>query len=110
MRFAILALTAATLAVAGSATAAGRVTDVDYLKAARCKGLATGASVDTASVDAFLKAEGKARNTIVVDMAKTEQEKGRREARNADKKAKVDAELAGACTAYLSGSSNLATR
>lgn len=110
MRLTTIALTFAALAIAGSAAAAGRVTDVDYLKAARCKGLATGSSIDTASLDAFLKTEGRLRNEIVVGMAKGEQDKGRREARNTERQAKVQAELAGACTAFLSGASTMATR
>ena len=39
MKYAVIAL--AAVALAGSASAAEKVTDVDYLKANRCKGLAT---------------------------------------------------------------------
>ncbi|MDB5418926.1 MAG: hypothetical protein JWP50_2345, partial [Phenylobacterium sp.] len=61
MKVAAIALVALGLAVAGSAAASSRVTDVDYLKANRCKGLASGMGADTAGLDAFIKTEGRSR-------------------------------------------------
>ena len=49
------------------ATAAHRVTDVEFLRASRCKGLATASAADTIRLDAFLKAEGRWRTPIVLD-------------------------------------------
>ena len=64
MKFAIIALGAAVLA-AGAASASDKVSDVDFLKANRCKGLATTLTgvVDSASLDAFIKSERGARAT-----------------------------------------------
>lgn len=90
------------LAVAGTASAAG--TDVDYLKASRCKGLASGTltAVDTAALDAYLKAEGRSRTTSVLDRGKEAQLQGKREAttNNEARKARLTAELTGPCQVF----------
>ncbi len=53
MRIAAITLTAAAaLMVAGSALAEGSVTDVDYLKASRCRGIAGVTAPDTTALDA----------------------------------------------------------
>jgi hypothetical protein len=109
MKFAVIALVAASL-TAGSASAAGRVTDVDYLKANRCKGLATSISgvVDPTALNDFIKAERKTRTSYVVDRGDDEFEKARREAKSEDRKARLTAELTGQCQAYLGGPSSVA--
>ena len=100
--FAIALTSAGLLAAAGSASAA--VSDVDYLKANRCRGLAASgiASVDTASMDAFIKSEGRTRNAFVTDRGKTEFDKAKREGKtdSAERKARLTAELNGPCQAY----------
>lgn len=113
MKFAVLAITvAATVASAGSALAVERVTDLDYMRASRCKGLATTLTgvVDASSIDAYLKSARGARSPVVFDRAESEFEKAKREARSEDRKARLTAELTGACSAYLGEPSNVAKR
>ena len=106
MKFAALALVAVTLS-AGSASATERVTDLDYLKASRCKGLATRLPgvVDPAAIEAFLKAAPGARLPIILERANDEFERARREARSEDRKERLTAELAGACQAVVASGS-----
>jgi len=111
MKFTAFALVAvAMVAAAGTASAAGKVTDVDFLRANRCKGLAatlTGV-VDTASLDAFIKAERGARAPYVMERATEEFNKAKKEARGEDRKERLTAELTGGCQAYLGGPSSVA--
>ena len=103
-------LIAATVAIAAFASVAGSaaaaVSDVEYLRANRCRGLAEGGltQVDTAGMDAFLKAEGRTRNAYVAERGKAEFDKAKREAKtdSTEKKAKLTAELSGPCQAYKS--------
>ena len=72
MRTAALAMifTAATATAAMAQT--DRLTDVEYLQAARCAGLASSETlgeIDTAGVDALLKAEARGRSGFIVDKA-----------------------------------------
>ena len=72
MRTAALAMifTAATATAATAQT--DRLTDVEYLQAARCAGLASSETlgeIDTAGVDALLKAEARGRSGFIVDKA-----------------------------------------
>jgi hypothetical protein len=104
MKIAAITLVALSLAAAGSAVASSGVTDVDYIKASRCKGLATGlGSGDTAALDAFLKTEGRSRNDIIIQKAGEEMSKAKREASRTDAKDRLSAELNGSCMAYMSG-------
>lgn len=100
MKFAAIALAAAGLLTAGAASAADRASDLDYMKASRCKGLATGLGADTAGIDAFLKEQGRSRTLIVADRGAEEMTKAKREAAKADTKDRVSAELSGPCMAY----------
>jgi hypothetical protein len=92
------------LAAAGSAAAA--VSDVEYLKASRCKGLAESglAQVDTAALDAFMKCERSGRAPYVLERSKVEYDKAKREAKtdSGDRKARLTAELSGPCQVYKS--------
>ena len=108
MKYAIIAI--AVVFAAGSAAASDKVTDVDFLKANRCKGLATTLSgvVDTQGLDAFIKAERGARAPYVVERASEEMAKAKKEAKFDDRKERLTAELAGPCQAYLGGPSNVA--
>ena len=57
----LLAALAAAI-VAGAAAASDHLTDVDYLKANRCEGLAEGLGAgDTAGLEALIKTEGPSR-------------------------------------------------
>ncbi|MBL8770429.1 MAG: hypothetical protein JNK30_03530 [Phenylobacterium sp.] len=109
MKFVAIALAAATLA-SGTASAAGRVTDVEFLKANRCKGLAASISgvVDPASLDSFIKAERGARASYIAERATEEFNKARKEGRSADRRERLTAELTGPCQAYMGGPSSVA--
>lgn len=113
MKFAVIALAAATtLTGAGSAFAAERVSDLDYLRASRCKGLATTLTgvVDAEAIDAYLKSARNSRSPVVFDRAEGEFDKAKREARSEDRKARLTAELTGACQAYLGEPADVAKR
>lgn len=103
-----LLLAAASLAIAGglagAAQAGARLTDVDYLKANRCKGLAAGLGAgDTSGLDALIKAEGLSRAPTIYDQGQKEEARARRDASHTDGKERLTAELNGPCVAYLSG-------
>jgi hypothetical protein len=111
MKFAAIALAAAALA-AGSAAAAERVSDVDFLKANRCRGLAASISgvVDPASLDSFVKAERGARAPYVMDRADEEYQKAKKEGKSDERKDRLSAELSGPCQAYLGGGTGVANQ
>lgn len=110
MKLAAIAFAALGLAAAaGSAAASSRVTDVDYMRASRCKGLAVALGSDTAGFDAFLKAEGRSRDVSILDRAADEMQRAKREARDANMKERLTAELNGPCMAYLNGGGSAAT-
>lgn len=100
----IATILTATAVLAGAGSAAAAVSDVEYLRANRCRGLAESgvAAVDTATMDAFLKAEQRTRTAFVLDRGKAEFDKARREGKteNAERKARLTAELTGPCQAY----------
>ena len=103
MRIATISLAAvATLMAAGSALAADRATDVEYLKANRCRGIAISTAADTADLDAWLKTAGKSRTTSVLDKGAATQDAARREAKttNEQRKARLAVELSGPCQAF----------
>lgn len=114
MKFAAIAIAAATLAAAAgsAAVAAERVSDMDYMRASRCKGLATTLTgvVDAGSIDAYLKSAKGARSPVVYDRADAEFDRAKREARSEDRKARLTAELTGPCSAYLGGPAVTAKR
>jgi hypothetical protein len=110
MKRAAIAFVILGLAVAGSAAASSQVTDVDYLKANRCKGIAAGMGADTAGFDAFIKAEGRSRMDYVLQRGEEEASRGKREAADANAKDRLTAELSGGCTAYMGGAKAVAGR
>jgi hypothetical protein len=101
MKVAAVAFVALGLAVAGSAAASSRVTDVDYLKANRCKGIAAGMGADTAGLDAFIKAEGRTRVDYVLRRGEEEASRAKRQTADANLKDRLSAELSGGCAAYM---------
>jgi hypothetical protein len=110
MKAAAIALATLGLAMAGAAVASERFTDLDYLKANRCKGLATSLGTgDTASLDAVIKAEGRTRADAVLLRAQEEFTRGKRDAAKTDLKDRVSAELNGPCVAYMGGSKDTAS-
>ena len=108
MKYAVIALVAT--AFAGSAFASEKVTDVDYLKANRCAGLATSIEgvVDPAALNSFVKAERGARASYVVDRGEEEFKRGKKEGKSQDRKERLTAELTGACQSYLGGATSVA--
>jgi len=103
--FAALGL-AVALSGPGAASAAGRLTDVDYLEANRCRGLAQGMGVtDTSGIDALIKTEGRTRMDVIYERGHEEQARGKRDASRTDGKERFAAELNGACSAFLGGGS-----
>jgi hypothetical protein len=112
MKLAAIAIATVGLMVAGSAAASDRVNDVDYLRAARCKGLATSLPgvVDAGAIDAFIKGAGAARAPYVLDRADQEYQRGKRDGHSGSKKEQATSELTGACQAYLGDPSTVAKR
>jgi hypothetical protein len=101
MKFATILVAGLSLAVAGTAVASPRVSDLEYLRASRCKGIAETLGVDTAGVDALLKSAKMSRQPVIHERAEAEMSRAKREARS--QKDKVTAELSGGCAAYMGG-------
>lgn len=96
--------------LAGAAQAGSHLTDVDYLRANRCEGLAEGLGVsDTANLTALIKSEGVIRSETVYSMGQKEADRARRDASHSDGKERLTAELNGACTAFLGGGKQTAS-
>jgi hypothetical protein len=104
MKTAAVLLAAIGLAVAGAAAASDHLTDVDYLKVNRCRGLAEGlGSGDIAGLDALIKTEGRSRVETIYTKGQEELNRGRKEATRTDSRERLSAELNGPCTALLGG-------
>jgi hypothetical protein len=104
MKSAAIVLAVLSLATAGAAAASDRVTDIDYLKANRCRGLAAGLGVgDTASLDAMLKTEGRSRSEAIRLRGEEEMTRARRDAAKSDIRERLTAEVNGPCMAYMGG-------
>lgn len=98
---------AAALSVAafGAGVAEARVSDTDYVRASRCQAIAKSDASKSVEADAlakFLATEGRGRQPTVQEMADEAVAKAKRDLRtdSAEKKAKLMAELGGACQAY----------
>ena len=100
MKTAAIALAAMGLLAAGAASASERATDLDYMKAARCKGLATGLGADTSGFDAYLKQQSASRSPMVMDRGDDEMARGKKDAKKSEAKDRINAELSGPCMAY----------
>lgn len=109
MKVIAMVLAGASLVAAGSAAASDRVTDLDYLKASRCKGIAMATGADTAGLDSYLKAAERGRQPVILERAQDETSRAKRESRG-DRKERAMAELAGACTAYTGAGKDMAAR
>jgi hypothetical protein len=99
MNIPAVALASLTLASAGAAYAAP-ISDVDYLKASRCRGIAVGLGADTTAIDSYLKRASAGRGPSIVNRADEEFAKAKRQGRGADGKARLQAELSGPCSVY----------
>ena len=105
MKIAVIAFAVLGLAAAGSAVASTRLTDVDYLRANRCRGIAAGMGADTTSVDALIKAEGRTRLDVILRHGEEEMSRAKRQTADANMKDRLSAELASGCAAYMGGGS-----
>jgi hypothetical protein len=110
MKTAAILLATLGLAVAGAAAASDHLTDVDYLKANRCAGLAAGlGSSDVASLNALVKTEGRSRVEAIYTKGQEEEAKAKKAASSTDSRERLTAELNGPCMAYLGGGSSTAS-
>lgn len=100
MRIIPLAIAVIGLAVAAPAMAASKVTDVEYIQAARCLGIAQGLAADTGALEAFVKAAGRTRLSYIQLRADEEQARGKRDARSSGRTERATAELNGPCQAF----------
>lgn len=104
MKASAILLVMLSFAASGAATASDRITDLDYLKANRCRGLAAGLGIgDTASLDAMLKTEARNRNDVILQRGESELTRGKRDAARPESRERVTAELNGPCMTYLGG-------
>lgn len=97
-------LLAATAIGSGALAQPGGATDVQYLKAARCAGLASSSKLDggdAAGHDAYLKANSANRSAYALAEADIRRNAARVQANKAKgyNKAELQAELSGACAA-----------
>lgn len=104
----IVATVVAVSALAGAAQAGTTVSNYDFLKAARCRGLAASeglGKLDTANIDAFLKQETGNRELPIRASANNKIVGAEKEGDKADgaKKEKLLAERSSACSAWLNG-------
>lgn len=104
----IYSIAFAGLLVVGSALPAfageaQRLSDSDYLNAARCAGIAQGLGEDTKGYDKMLDREAGGRDNGVVEQAVTFRDDGARLAHRTDAKAKarVAVEHDGFCRSYV---------
>lgn len=107
MKKIIVATIVAVSAFAGAAQAA-EVSNLKFLQAARCRGLAASqglGKLDTAGVDAFLKQEAVSRDLPIRVSANNKITSAEKEGDKADsaKKEKLLAERSSVCSAWLSG-------
>jgi hypothetical protein len=101
---ALVALAAATAATTAVAQPNVRLSDVDYMQAARCAGIASAdSSIDTASIDSLLKEQSRGRVAYISDKADEMRSTAARSAKRANGYAKerLNAELGGACKRFL---------
>lgn len=107
-RSASMALVATLVIAAGAgvvtpAAAQAAMSDVEYMQAAHCAGLAQGARLDTSKVDALLRANQSGRVVEAIDRGDQMRDDARRQASHAgpfERQAQA-AERNGVCSAYL---------
>ncbi|MDH4386703.1 MAG: hypothetical protein QE280_14815 [Caulobacter sp.] len=102
---ATVALMSVAVVSAANAQPVDRLSDAQFVKLARCKGLAKSpalGAVETAGFDAAIKANKRGRADFIVEKAMTAQDKALSEANRADeaRKAELIAERSGACQVF----------
>jgi len=101
-----------SLAAAGSAIAETRISDVDFIRASRCKALAAssvGAGVDTTKLDALLKEQSHGRAETILQRADDAAARAKRQARSTDAQSRLSAELSGTCSGFLGAAAAVAS-
>jgi hypothetical protein len=107
MRITALIVTlAAAVATTATAQPGSRLSDVDYMQAARCRGLAGSealGAMDTQAIDAMLKEQSHGRAAFIADKAGELRDNAVRSAKRADgsTKEKLIAERDGVCKRFL---------
>ena len=105
-KIAIAGLIAAGSMFAGAASAQNpdRLTDVAFIAANRCEGLAQGAKVDISSIKKMLSAQDD-RSQYITEKADSVRDDAKRQASHAEGYTQqvVNSELNGPCQAYLKG-------
>ena len=99
MKYAAIAFASASLATGSAAALPAQPTDMDYLRASRCRGIAAGLGADASGIEAYLKTAAQGRSLSVQDRGGQEFAKAKRQA-SGDGKTRLQAELSGACAAY----------
>jgi hypothetical protein len=99
MKYAAIAFASASLAAGAAAALPAEPTDMDYLRASRCRGIATGLGADASGFQAYLKTAARGRSLSVQDRGDQEFAKAKRQA-SGEAKTRLQAELSGACAAY----------
>lgn len=107
MKAAAILIAGVSLIAASAAAASPRISDLDYLRASRCKGIAETVGVDAAGLNALLKTAKVGRQEVIQQRADAEIARAKRDARGSLKD-KVSAELAGGCAAYMGGPEDFA--
>jgi len=99
----VIAALAAAAATSAFAQPDSRLSDVEYMQAARCAGIASAGGVDTASINAMLKTQGRSRVAYIADKADEMRSDAARSAKHANgyAKEKLNAELDGVCKRFL---------
>ena len=103
-KIALIGLFAASaIATAASAQNPERLSDVAFIAAARCEGLATGAKLDASAIKRLLVAQDNDRNQYIRDKADEARDNGKRLASRGDgySQQTASAELNGACQAFM---------
>lgn len=106
MRLIAAAFATAVLAVGSApAVASERASDAAYLSAAKCQGLAHASqlgAMDTGAIDAFMKAQGRMRDTIVRDRGEAVRKAALRSARSQDGRQRLIAQRDSLCATFKS--------
>ena len=104
MRLVTTALFIASLAaVSAPASAGDRLSDADYLRAARCQGIAAKlGGPDTGGIDALVRTQGERRDARLRNQARAARADAEREAAADARRARLTAELNGRCATFMS--------
>lgn len=111
MKIFTISVFAMSVAAGAASAAQSSMTDVEYIKASRCAGIAKTLTnvVDSGQLADLVKAERGVRADYVIGRAGDAFEQGRKEAKKEARRETLTAELSGPCAALL-GHSTLAKR